>query len=58
MLTTWIRRVTKSKEFFDGAKILPEHTRLLPFQNNTDNLTQMFELRSWFIKNSPHSTYN
>lgn len=25
MLSTWLRKVTKTKEFFQGASILPEH---------------------------------
>ena len=58
MLSTWLRRVTKTKEYFQGGSILPEHYQSLPFKNNSDNLVRMFELRNWYMQNSPHSTYN
>lgn len=58
MLSTWVRNITKTKEFFQGASILPEHFQQLPFKNNYSNLVKMFELRNWYMQNSPHSSYN
>lgn len=57
MLSTWLRKVSKTKDFYQGASILPEHYQYNPFKNNYQNLVKMFELRNWYIQNSPHSTY-
>ena len=58
MLSTWLRKVTKTKEFFQGASILPEHYNNIQFKNNFKNIATMFELRNWYIQNSPHSAYS
>lgn len=57
MLSTWLRKVSKTKEFFQGASILPEHYHNVTFKNNYENVVKMFELRNWYIQNSPHSSY-
>lgn len=58
MISSWIRKVTKTKEFLDGARILPEHVQNLPFKNDANKLAHMFELRNWYVRNSPHSLYS
>ena len=58
MLSTWVRKISKTKEFFQGGSILPENFKNLPFKNNYSNLVKMFELRNWYMQNSPHSSYN
>lgn len=58
MLSTWVRKLSKTKEFYQGASILPENFQQLPFKNNYSNLVKMFELRNWYMQNSPHSSYN
>lgn len=49
MLSTWVRKISKTKEFFEGARINPEHYQHLPFKNSYGNLVRMFELRNWYI---------
>jgi len=58
MLSTWIRKVTRTKEFFDGARILPEHVGSMNFKNDFSKVAHMFELRNWYIRNSPHGQYS
>ncbi len=58
MLSTWVRKISKTKEFFQGASILPEHYHNIGFKNSYDNVVKMFELRNWYIQNSPHSKYS
>jgi hypothetical protein len=42
MLSTWLRKITNTKQFYQGASIKPEDYRIIPFENNMRNLGKMF----------------
>ena len=56
MLNT-LRRLARNKQFKEGAVINTEDFKL-PFKQNMNLLTAMFETRKWFILNSPHKSYS
>lgn len=56
MLNT-LRKFARNKQFKEGGVIKPEDF-ILPFKQNMNLLTAMFELRKWFVLNSPHKTYS
>lgn len=56
MLNT-LRRLAKNKQFREGALINPEDFKL-PFKQDMNLLTAMFETRKWFVLNSPHKFYS
>lgn len=51
-----LRRISKNKPFREGALLNYEDFKL-PFQQNMNMLTAMFEIRKWFIFNTPHKFY-
>ena len=51
-----LRRVSRNKQFREGALLKTEDFKL-PFSQNHNMLTAMFELRKWFIFNTPHKHY-
>lgn len=51
-----LRKVARNKPFQEGAAIRPENF-VLPFTQNMNLLTAMFELRKWFALNTPHKKY-
>lgn len=52
-----LRSVSRTKHFTEGGAIRPENFEL-PFKQNMNLLATMFELRKWFILNSPHKYYS
>lgn len=48
-----LRRLAKNKQFKEGAVIRSEDF-VLPFKQNMNFLTAMFEIRKWFVLNTPH----
>jgi hypothetical protein len=52
-----LRRVSLTKTFNEGAPIRLEDFDL-PHKQNMNLLTAMFEIRKWFIFNSPHKHYS
>ena len=56
MLNT-LRRLARNKQFKEGAVINTEDFKL-PFKQDMNLLTAMFETRKWFIMNSPHNSYS
>lgn len=55
MLNT-LRKLARNKQFREGALIHPEDFKL-PFKQDLNLLSNMFELRKWFILNTPHKYY-
>jgi hypothetical protein len=51
-----LRRLANNKQFKEGAAIHQEDFKL-PFEQNMNLLTAMFETRKWFIFNTPHKYY-
>ena len=49
-----LRRLSLNKQFREGG-LLKQEDFQLPFQQNMNQLTAMFELRKWFVTNTPHS---
>lgn len=48
-----LRRIGRNKQFREGAAIRAENFEL-PFRQDMNMLTAMFELRKWFVLNTPH----
>lgn len=51
-----LKTISRNKQFREGALLRPDHFQL-PFKQNMNLLTAMFELRKWFLFNSPHKLY-
>lgn len=51
-----LRNLARNKQFKEGG-VIKQEDYILPFQQNMNMLTAMFELRKWFIFNSPHKHY-
>ena len=51
-----LQRVSRSKQVLEGTKIRAEDF-VVPFKQNMNMTTAMFEVRKWFILNSPHKHY-
>lgn len=51
-----LRRLSRNKQFREGALINQEDFNL-PFKQNLNLLGYMFEVRKWFIFNTPHKHY-
>ncbi len=58
MIAGFLRRVARQKEFIEGPGIRSSDFSSPKFEHNLDNISVMFELRSWFIRNSPHTYYS
>ena len=56
MLNT-LRRLSRNKQFKEGALLNPEDFKL-PFRQDMNLLSAMFETRKWFVLNSPHKFYS
>lgn len=52
-----LRRVSLTRQFTEGAAIRPEDFEL-SHKQNMNLLTAQFELRKWFIFNSPHKYHS
>ena len=55
-MLTVLRRLSRNKAFREGAVINTEDFKL-PFKQNLNMLTAMYEIRKWFILNTPHKYY-
>ena len=51
-----LRRLSANKQFKEGALISVADFKL-PFRQDMNMLTAMFEVRKWFIFNTPHKYY-
>jgi hypothetical protein len=51
-----LRTLARNKQFREGAPLHPEHFKA-PFRHDLQLLSNMFELRKWFIFNTPHKYY-
>ena len=51
-----IRNLARNKQFREGAPIQPEQFKP-SFKHDLNLLGTMFELRKWFIFNTPHKFY-
>lgn len=49
----WLRKIGNYKEFFEGGTV-ESHKLRYPFKASPNLLTAMFEIRRWFVLNSPH----
>ena len=49
--------MANNKQFREGALINTEDFKL-PFKQNMNMLSAMFETRKWFVLNSPHKHYS
>lgn len=47
-------KLIRRKEVIEGGRITLKNFRALPFNNRVGNLVRMFELRDWFIQNTPN----
>lgn len=54
MIRQMFQRVARRRESIEGARIDINNFRGLPFNNRVKNLIRMFELRDWFIQNTPN----
>lgn len=54
MIRNLFHRLAKRRESIEGARIDMNDFRGLPFDNKVKNLIRMFELRDWFVQNSPN----
>lgn len=52
MIRNIFNRISRRQEVIEGARIRLKDFRGLPFNNGSQNLTRMFELRDWFIQNT------
>ncbi len=52
-----LQRLSRNKQVLEGGKIRMEDFRL-PFSQNMNLTTAMFETRKWFVFNSPHKYYS
>lgn len=55
-MNSLLRRFSRNKQFKEGALINLEDFKL-PFNQNINMLTAMFETRKWFVLNTPHKYY-
>lgn len=55
-MMNFVRKYGRNKLFWEGGILKQEDFRL-PFVMNPNRLTAMFELRKWFILNTPHKKY-
>lgn len=53
MIRAFVNKLSRRKEVVEGGRISLSNFRGLPFNNKVGNLVRMFELRDWFIQNSP-----
>ena len=51
-----LRRLGRNKQFKEGAVLNSEDFKL-PFKQNMNLTTAMFEIRKWFVLNTPHKHY-
>jgi hypothetical protein len=54
MIRSIFYKLIKRKEVLEGGRIKLGDFRGLPFNNRVHNLIRMFELRDWFIQNTPN----
>lgn len=55
-MLNFVRKYGRNKLFWEGGVLKQEDFRL-PFKMNENRLAAMFELRKWFILNTPHKKY-
>lgn len=58
MISTLWRRIGRNKEFIEGMKIKSNQWDKLEFKNDMTNLTRMFEIRRWYVEQSPYNYHN
>jgi hypothetical protein len=56
IMMNFVRKYGRNKLFWEGGVLKQEDFRL-PFKMDPNRLTTMFELRKWFILNTPHKRY-
>jgi hypothetical protein len=57
MISNWIRKIARNKEFTEGARLEIERFNYLPFKNSFNNVIAMFEVRKWYVLNTPYKYY-
>jgi hypothetical protein len=54
MIRSIFYKLIRRKGVLEGRRIKLSEFRGLPFNNRVPNLVKMFELKDWFIQNSPN----
>lgn len=56
MLWNALKKISNNKEFLEGGRVNLNRFKY-PFRQDFQLMVNMFEVRQWFTKNTPHTHY-